>query len=569
MRDGLSVFLFIAALAALTYFVFPGHTYLQQDTQIYVPMLEKLDDPSLFAHELLTSRPHLSWTVYDEVAIALRKTGLGFHAILALQQVLFRAIGICGVYLIGTSMGFTRRLAMFIAALFSLGATISGPQVLTIEYEPVPRGFALPLVFCAIGLCLHKRWLAPSFVATVALLYQAPTTAPFWIVYGALLWRARQWKPALLPAAGLAFLAALSKLQPGVVLAQPLFSVVSADVAQMQRLRAAYNWVSLWPAQVWIHHGVLCGIAVLAMWRVRHRLAERHYLVFGGLLIAACLSVPFSWATLEGLRWSVMPQFQPARAVLFITALAVILASAAGIETAFGGKYAEAFAWFLVPFAVPVHQLLTPPYTVKDAVLIAGLASTAVAATVVHIVAPRRAWAALAMAGLLAFLVPPLVGRVRNYPALWNKEIVELASWARASTPKDAVFLFARAGKDLHPGIFRAEARRAVYVDWKAGGQVNYFEDLAREWWKRWRESMLHDLDDAELSRRGISFVVVELKDARPGQAPLYSNAVYAVYRVGRNSTEAICRTRTRVPDGCPSPSGRTARQPPPGTRRG
>jgi len=65
-------------LTALTYFVFPGHTWLQQDTQIYVPMLEKLADPSLFARDLLTSRPHLSWTVYDDITLALdRMTGLG------------------------------------------------------------------------------------------------------------------------------------------------------------------------------------------------------------------------------------------------------------------------------------------------------------------------------------------------------------------------------------------------------------------------------------------------------------------------------------------------------------
>jgi hypothetical protein len=533
MRGGVPVAVFVAVLTALTYFVFPGHTYLQQDTQIYLPMLEKLDEPALFARELVTSRPHLSWTVYDEVAVGLRKlTSLGFQPILAGQQLLFRAFGIWGVFLIGTSMGFTRRLSMFITALFSLGAMIIGPQVLTIEYEPVPRGFALPLIFCAIGLCLHRRWMAASLAATVALLYQAPTTAAFWIVFAALLWRARVWKPALLPVGGLAALIVLSKFQPGLVLRQPLFSVVSPAVIELQRMRAAYNWVSLWPAELFVHYGVLSALCILAMWRLRQRLSERHYVMFGGLLIAAFLSVPFSWATLEGLHWSLMPQFQPARAVLFITALGVILSSAAGIQAAFDRSYSEAFAWLLVPFIMPVHKLLTPPYAVKDAFLIAGLAAAATGAVAVHVHTPRRASAALAMAGLLAFFAPPLVGRVQNYPALWNKEIVDLARWARDSSPRDAVFLFPRAGKDLHPGIFRAEAGRAVYVDWKGGGQVNYFEDLALEWWKRWQESMLHSLSDAELAARGIDYLVVELKDARPGVLPVYSNAIYAVYRV-------------------------------------
>jgi hypothetical protein len=533
MRGGVSVVLFAAVLTALTYFVFPGHTYLQQDTQIYVPMLEKLEHPALFARELLTSRPHLAWTVYDEVAVGLRKlTRLGFRPILVFQQILFRAFGIWGVFLIGTSLGFTRRLSMFIAALFSLGAMIIGPQVLTIEYEPVPRGFALPLVLYAIGLCLHRRWMAASLAATVAMLYQAPTTAAFWMVFAALLWRARAWKPLLPPVAGLLALMLLSKLQPGAVFRPPLFSVVSPAVAELQRMRAAYNWVSLWPWEIFLHYGVLCVLCVLAMRRLRHRLSERHYVVFGGLLIAACLSVPFSWATLEGLHWSLIPQFQPARAVLFITALGVILSAAAGIQAGFDRNYPLAFAWLLIPFAIPVHQLLTPPYAAKDVFLAAGLAAAATGAVAVHVHTPRRAWVALAMAGLLAFFAPPLVGRIRNYPALWNREIVDLARWARDSSPRDAVFLFPRAGKDLRPGIFRSEARRAVYVDWKGGGQVNYFEDLALEWWKRWRESMLHSLSDAELAARGVDYVVVELKDARPGPLPVYSNALYAVYRV-------------------------------------
>ena len=533
MRHGASVAVFVVVLTALTYFVFPGHTYLQQDTQIYVPMLEKLDDPSLFAHELLTSRPHLAWTLYDEIALALRKvTGLEWEPILAGQQLLFRAFGIWGVFLIGTSLGFTRRLSMFITALFSLGAMIVGPQVLTIEYEPVPRGFALPMVLCSIGLSLHRRWLAASLAATVGLLYHAPTTAPFWLVFAVLLWRARAWKPVLIPAAGLAVLLVLSRLQPGLVLQQPLLSRISPPLEQLQRMRAAYNWVSLWPKDALVHYAVMCLVCALAMRRLRHRLSSEHYIVFGGLLAAGVLSVPFSWVSLEGLRWSLIPQFQPARAVLFITAIAIILASAAAIQAAYEHRYSETFGWLLIPFIVPIHKLITPPYLAKDALLIVALAAAATGAVAVHVLTPRRAAAALAMAGLVAYFAIPLVGDVSNYPALWNAEIVKLAQWARSSSERDAVFLFPRAGKDLHPGIFRAEARRAVYVDWKGGGQVNYFEDLAMEWWNRWRNTMLRSASGAELAERGVNYIVVELKDGRPDASPVYSNAVYAVYRV-------------------------------------
>ncbi len=282
---------FVLIVTALTYFVFPGHTYLQQDTQIYLPMLEKLEDPALFVNDPVVARPHLSWTLYDEVTVGARRlTGLDFRSILTAQQLALRAFGVWGVFLIGTSLGFTRRLSMFVSGVFSLGVMVLGPQVLTIEYEPVPRGFALPLVLCAIGLALHGRNRAASLAATAAMLYHAPTTAAFWLVFAVLLWRAREWKPLAIPALGLALLVAFSRLQPGLAERQPLFAIVSPAVEALQKMRAAYNFVSLWPRELTVHYTSLAGVCVLALWRLRSRLSVTHWIVFAGLLGVACLS---------------------------------------------------------------------------------------------------------------------------------------------------------------------------------------------------------------------------------------------------------------------------------------
>jgi len=45
------------ALALVTFFQFPGHTYLQQDSQIYVPILEHLRDPAVLRNEILAEHP--------------------------------------------------------------------------------------------------------------------------------------------------------------------------------------------------------------------------------------------------------------------------------------------------------------------------------------------------------------------------------------------------------------------------------------------------------------------------------------------------------------------------------
>ena len=77
----------LAALAALTligFFYFPGHTWLQSDSQIYIPIFEHLDDPSLLTKDPVAIRPHVTWTIYDETARAIHAlTGFEYRDILA------------------------------------------------------------------------------------------------------------------------------------------------------------------------------------------------------------------------------------------------------------------------------------------------------------------------------------------------------------------------------------------------------------------------------------------------------------------------------------------------------
>src|SRR5690349_2071817 len=175
MRERLAVAAGIAALTLLGFFQFPGHTFLQSDTQIYVPMFEHILDSSVLRQDLMATRPHLSYTLYDEISIALRRlTGLSFEIVLIFQQLLCRAMQILGVYLLARSFPLSRAMALVTAAAFSLGATIVGPAVLTFEYEPVPRGFAIGLVFLAIGLAAQGRMLAADIAAAAAFLYHPP-----------------------------------------------------------------------------------------------------------------------------------------------------------------------------------------------------------------------------------------------------------------------------------------------------------------------------------------------------------------------------------------------------------
>lgn len=87
----------VIAITPLGYFLFPGYTYLQSDTQIYAPMMERLLDPSLFPRDITVLRPHLAYTAYDETAVALaRATRFSLEQVLTIEQLFFRALGVTG-----------------------------------------------------------------------------------------------------------------------------------------------------------------------------------------------------------------------------------------------------------------------------------------------------------------------------------------------------------------------------------------------------------------------------------------------------------------------------------------
>jgi hypothetical protein len=527
----------IAALTALTWFEFPGHTWLQQDTQIYAPILEHLRDPALLRKDILVQRPHVSFTLYDETARGLRRvTGLGFREVLEGEQLATRALGIWGLYLMATALGLSAPASLLAAGVISLGATIGGPAVLSFEIEPDPRGFAVPLLFLAIGLLAHGREAAAGIAGSVAFLIHPPTVYPFWGVCFALaLWRRRLTVLAPLGCACVV-LAVAARFQEGANEAQVFFSRLTPLIESLQRMRAPYSWISEWGRNWLPHYFVLYAASLVAYVRLRRRAPARLRFFLLGLPLIGMLSVPVSYVFLEKMKWALLPQVQPMRALLFVTVIAQFSAVAAGILAAQSRRFPEAFVWFALAWLVPGNTNVTwlPPWNRALAVaLLAGAACVAAWAE-----AHRFRWSAAALAGVAAagfFLIPGL-GGVRMYPRLHTPELKQLSAWARAATPRDAVFLFADAGKQLQPGIFRAEAERAIYVDWKGGGQVNYLTELGQQWWSRWHQLMAKPFDAKDVAHYralGIDYVVLGPQNRLPGRAAAFENSRYLVYDCG------------------------------------
>jgi hypothetical protein len=533
----------ISALALVSFFQFPGHTWIQQDTQIYAAILEHLRDPSVLRNDILVERPHVTFTIYDEVAIWLRNaTGLGFREVLAAQQVVTRGLGIWGLYLMATAVGLAMWPALLVAAILSLGAVVAGPSVLTFEYEPTPRAFAIPLLLLGIGLVAHARHAWAGVAGGLAFLIHPPTVYPFWGVYFCLaLWPSRpdimrRRLYGLLPLLGATLLLLiLSRHQAGAGEAQVFFQRLGAEQEHLQRLRASYVWVSTW-AHTWMpHYLALFALAGLGYWRLRGRASVDLRFFLAGLPLVGMLSVPLSWLLLERMKWALIPQFQPARALLFVVVVALFLAAAGAARAAAQGRWPLAFLWLLPVYLMPVNTRLLEFPSWNRAALVAGLAAAAALALRADALKRRWAPAALSAAALAGFFAIPWLGGVQNYPPLHTPELAQLSAWARAETDQDAVFLFADAGSGGAPGVFRTEALRAIYADWKGGGQVNYLRELGEEWWKRWQAVNMCRFRTWNVSRYGplgIDYMVLRSANRLENRDPVYENREYVVYRL-------------------------------------
>jgi hypothetical protein len=440
-------------------------------------------------------------------------------------------LGILGLYLIAAALGFSAPVSLLVAGVIALGAAIPGPAVLTMEIEPDPRGFAVPVLFLAIGLIAHRRDFAGGVAGAAAFLFHPPTVLPFWGVYLCLAIVRRRFRPFVPLVCACILLSVAARFQEGATEAQLFFARLTPALESLQRLRAPYSWISEWWRDWLPQYLALYTVSVAAYVRVRRRMAADLCFFVIGLPLAGVLSVPASYVLLEKMKWSLMPQLQPMRALLFVIVMAQFGAAAAGILAAQSRRFVEAVAWLALAYLAPLNPTLvwTPSWNrLLAAAMLAAAASLAVWAESRKI---RWSAPALAIVAAAAFFVVPMLGRVSAHPQLHTNELAQLSGWARASTPRDAVFLFGDAGRQLQPGIFRSEALRAVYVDWKGGGQVNYLAGLGEQWWSRWQQVTAAQFQPSDVIRYrklGIDYLVLSHRLA--DRTPVFENSAYLVY---------------------------------------
>ena len=438
-------FALLLTLLTVTYLEFkfyPGHTYLTSATQRYLPVLEHLATPGYLTRDLVATNPNVTYTVYDEVTLLLHTAvKLDFSTALVIQQALCRFAGLLGIYLLARATGLKILPCIAIASLFNAGTFLPGPDLWLIDPEPTPRAVAIGFMFLAVGCFAVRKPLLTGLFGGTALVFDIAVAAPFWLVLFLMYCCDRQMRKLLRPIGPIflvfaLLLANLAQLQQGTPDSQAYFTRLTAESASILQFRSPDLWVSLWPAKLLYLYLALFVIAIWAVTRIWPILNRQMKWLLTLLPAVGILAVPCSMILLERLRLAETLRIQPLQLLTYTVFTTWFSCALAAIRAIRQSARAEAAAWSAICLLI-------------------------LASGIVHY----------------------------DHPKI-NPAIPELAAWAESSTWGSSMFLFPDAARNSYPGVFRAESRRALWVDWESGRQANDHVALAPEWFNRWQSTM-------------------------------------------------------------------------------
>ena len=164
----------------------------------------------------------------------------------------------------------------------------------------------MPLLILATGLTARRRFLAAGVAGAVAFLIHPPTVYPFWAAYAVLALRPA--KPEImqrrlyafapmLAAAILLFIA--SRFQSGQGEAQAFFTRVDPLMEKLQRMRAAYAWISTWWKALLPQYLLLWAVTLVGFTRLRRQMSPELRFFHLALPLIGILSMPLSALLLE------------------------------------------------------------------------------------------------------------------------------------------------------------------------------------------------------------------------------------------------------------------------------
>ncbi len=400
----------------------------------------------------------------------------------------------------------------------------------------------------------REKPLLAGLAGGVAVLYDPVIAAPFWLAIFLAFIADRGSRRIVRPALPILLvfallLANLAQLQPGILERQDVFSTIPEPFAILQQYRTPFAWVSLWAdREMWHYLAIfVCGLWATA--RIWAFLNGRMRWFLLALPLFGILSVPVSALLLDLFRWSLIPQIQPARALQYTVMFGLFACAIAGLYAARSGRFVEASLWFVLVFMLPMNVQILDVIHLGSALALRELAVAIAFACTLVFAAKKLAktqWNAVILClPVAALFVLPLASGVPRTELIGREPITELSDWAEKETWGSSMFLFPDAGQELDPGIFRAESRRALWVDWQSGTLVPDSESFASEWWQRWRDDVQGGFSPQALENMlslPIDYYVLKLPNELRNVRWVFRNSKFVVYDASdlRNSNQPL-----------------------------
>jgi hypothetical protein len=474
----------VAVFALVGWFqfaIYPGHSVALSDGQIFTPQMERLESPGLLTRDLVATHPNLTFTIFDEATLLLhRGNRLNWKTCIEIEGFIGRTAALGGIVLLAEAAGLSSWWAILLAAGIGVVGVLPGIEFAPFGLDITPSTLSLGFTLLGTGLFVHEKPLLTGLAAGLGLIYDPRLAAPFWLIVLTAFVADRSLRRMIRPiltilAIFILLLANFAQLQPATAETRGMFEHLPPVIEAVQKFRTPELWVSGWQPRSALLYLALFSLgawAVAALWK---ELGRPLRWVLCGLPLIGIATLPLSAALLDWGHIRLVPLAQPARTVAF-TALI-------------------------------------------------GAVSCAIAALRLQ---SRERW--LFAAGPLLLLIAAWlpIGAAHELTSTENA-----ARWARDNTWGASMFLFADGGQGLAPGQFRAQATRAVWVDWQTGRLCDSSDLFADEWRRRWQDTMTDGFSDAKIRRLlalPIDYFVVDASHPIAHGKPVFADTHWAIY---------------------------------------
>lgn len=460
-----------------------GYKVYYHNQALQIPLVNLLNDHSLYPHDpFAMTLPYYASIMWHAVAFGSRVLGLEpLMLILFLIEKLLLIIS--AAYLAQTFSPKSKLASVGAMAFFALGPLplLGGGTIVMPYFEQT--AFSMPLFMFAMALFYRSKRIWWAVLMAVAFnctgMYGTYALTYFMAAFlldGSYRKEWKKWIPA--------FLIYIIMIIPALILTESAFKIPSTDKnlwAAAALVRLPHHLFPLtWNPKYFVKFAIVLILAIIIpiMGRQKSEKLIIHSKIWA-LISCGWIGYAFLAAHLKSPAMLVM---HPARATdlwycFAMTSIIALCGAAAENDKklpAFAAFFASVLFWYakadflyLLLIAVVVFSLFKCD-RFKNCCSSDYLAPV-LAGGILIVSCCFLAYRAEAKGGILRGLV-------------WRQpqSAQQIADWARENTSKDSVFLI-----NLNWGMFRAVAKRPVYVTWKDGSALLWYRPFVKDWAQR------------------------------------------------------------------------------------